>query len=790
MTTLIAGITLRRVWRKCVFIDRARGYENDGVTVISNYPLTAATGSTFQVIILDKMARALGIDCDARTQFFTSDSVLIEKLQVEDDMCRSSHFTSHSYSYFGLDYVFASNEYSKFLGYTWRGMTVDFVASLCIYDDRWFVQPYLDMILSNQGGIGRCSYADDLHNYRIAAMCSEAASDFLTNDQYEEREEIEYSDNFPGQSIPGVTEPSTLDEEVAEATWFQCKATFGTAYYDGSEDHWEVFKAVHGTRYDCAKYSNLKPVTVGQVTVQIKNAFIYGRGLVEQLPMVVKLVGSCGLVGASDPLMLDSSGQSMSVVTWLVEMAPWIVSVLIGVIGSYYLGYSHGRLSELAPMVHARNVSSDDKKIRGANLSLDRECALDGCSNGVFVEPNGRVHDYCCFTHSRQGSKAESPTGGSRTGPVVDEEKEEIPDQVEDGNVPPEDNLDKPWESSDGHVLTVKMDRALVTPMKGKTPGNSAAKCSYNFGFWKRYVQAGGNVSCRDHQYTYMGSAHNFKPRELDATLTEWMVNLSKLYWPTCKICFAPVPPDVVMKSNPVNAGSVYYACSCCDRSFNYWAGDYWAAAYRRFLASTSVRVHSSDKGSTYETNVEDVIHDSQISGDTTEDIREEVHELWKCAHEAFVETTSGVKNTSVIHHSRVKNGKGLMYLFTLFMCVSEVESMPIPENDGMLPMDEDHDSILWMFIGTCILFLILRSLVRLSSHFREPLFNICLSPTYRGLRACIAGGALFAATLELSHFIDYGVPVLVCGSYAFYAKTRLSKYMQPIFVCPQLIEV
>lgn len=95
------------------------------------------------------------------------------------------------------------------------------------------------------------------------------------------------------------------------------------------------------------------------------------------------------------------------------------------------------------------------------------------------------------------------------------------------------------------------------------------------------------------------------------------------------------------MDRNPVNAGSVYYACGCCDRSFNYWAGDYWAAACRRFLASTSVRVHSSNKGATYDTIVEDVIHNTQISGDNADDISKEVHELWKCAYEAFVETTT-----------------------------------------------------------------------------------------------------------------------------------------------------
>lgn len=93
---------------------------------------------------------------------------------------------------------------------------------------------------------------------------------------------------------------------------------------------------------------------------------------------------------------------------------------------------------------------------------------------------------------------------------------------------------------------------------------------------------------------------------------------------------------------------------------------------------------------------------------------------------------------------------------------------MPIPENDGLLPLDKGQDPLLSMFIGKCLLFLILRSLARLTFQLRGPLFNVFLSPEYRRQRVCIVVGDLFSATLEFSHVIDYSVPALICGCYAF----------------------
>ena len=58
---------------------------------------------------------------------------------------------------------------------------------------------------------------------------------------------------------------------------------------------------------------------------------------------------------------------------------------------------------------------------RGISLILravvppDQQCILQGCTKHKYVEPSGRVHDFCGRTHSREYAKQQQQSQGSKS---------------------------------------------------------------------------------------------------------------------------------------------------------------------------------------------------------------------------------------------------------------------------------------------------------------------------------------------------------------------------------------
>ena len=109
---------------------------------------------------------------------------------------------------------------------------------------------------------------------------------------------------------------------------------------------------------------------------------------------------------------------------------------------------------------------------------------------------------------------------------------------------------------------------------------------AHNQRFWDIYMAAGGATFLNEYLMHAGDETSLSHMHAMPETLVDWCRTLSSRILPMYKICKCKL--DLIASTRSWSRGHLFYACHSCSNFFKFWASDYWAKMFRKFLDSTT----------------------------------------------------------------------------------------------------------------------------------------------------------------------------------------------------------